>query len=242
MKRALVINGSPHMDRGNTALVLDPFVDGMREAGAEVEIVYTKKLRVRPCEGDYACWFKTPGKCFQKDDMEPLLPAVARADILVFATPVYVDGVTGPLKNFMDRLIAIGHPAFEMREEHCRHAPRERLEGSALALVSNCGFWELDNFDPMLVHMKAVAKNLDRAFAGALLRPHGGALRPMLEGEVAARDILEAAKEAGGEVVRDGRMSERSMSVVCRELLPRERYVEIANARMRQALERLEGR
>ena len=28
-------------------------------------------------------------------------------------------------------------------------------------LVSNCGFWEMDNFDPLLVHMKAVSKNLE---------------------------------------------------------------------------------
>ena len=39
---------------------------------------------------------KTPGKCFQKDDMEMLLPQLAAAGIWVFATPVYFDGMTAP--------------------------------------------------------------------------------------------------------------------------------------------------
>ncbi len=41
---------------------------------------------------------KTTGKCFQDDDMEWLLPKVGQADILLFALPLYCDGVTGPMK------------------------------------------------------------------------------------------------------------------------------------------------
>ncbi len=31
--KVMAINGSPNMGKGNTALVLDPFLEGMREAG-----------------------------------------------------------------------------------------------------------------------------------------------------------------------------------------------------------------
>ncbi len=240
--KAFVVNGSPHTEKGNTALILDPFVEGMKDEGASVDVVYTKRLDVAPCEGDYACWFKTPGACFRHDDMERMLPLASSADILVFATPVYVDGATGPLKNFMDRLIPIGHPEIEVREGHCRHPQRERLENGVLALVANCGFWELDNFDPLVVHMKAAAKNLGREYAGALLRPHGGALRPMIDGAMGVQDVLDAAREAGREIVRHGRISERAMNIVSRELLPRETFVDIANTRMKQALDKLERR
>lgn len=30
-------------------LILNPFLDGMKEAGAEVELFYTRKLRINPC-------------------------------------------------------------------------------------------------------------------------------------------------------------------------------------------------
>ena len=44
----LAINGSPHMDGGNTAMILNPFLDGMRDAGANVETFYTRKMKIGP--------------------------------------------------------------------------------------------------------------------------------------------------------------------------------------------------
>jgi len=61
--KVLAINSSPNMDKGNTARILGPFLDGMSEAGAEVELLYTRKLKINPCYGEYDCWLKTPGKC-----------------------------------------------------------------------------------------------------------------------------------------------------------------------------------
>lgn len=49
----------------------------MRESGAEVELFYVKKLKIGPCQGEFDCWVKTPGKCFQQDGMQMLLPKPA---------------------------------------------------------------------------------------------------------------------------------------------------------------------
>lgn len=235
--KVVAINGSPKMEKGNTALVLAPFLEGMREMGAEVELFYTKKLKIHPCQGDFDCWLKTPGECFQKDDMQMLLPRVGEADVLVFATPVYVDGVTGPMKNLLDRLIPLVQPFFELRGGHCRHPRRGANKNGKLVLVSNCGFWEMDNFNPLLVHMEAISRNVGCEFAGALLRPHGPALKGMMEMGGPVDDILEAAREAGRRLVRDGRMSAEILEVVRRELLPREKYIEMVNQRFHRELE-----
>ena len=39
--KVIAINSSPNMDKGNTAAILNPFLDGMKEAGAEVELYFT---------------------------------------------------------------------------------------------------------------------------------------------------------------------------------------------------------
>jgi multimeric flavodoxin WrbA len=234
--QVLAINSSPNRDRGNTALLLEPFLEGMRTAGAEVELVYASDLRVKPCSGEFSCWIKTPGRCIHQDDMEALLPRLARADVLVLATPVYVDGITGGMKTVLDRIIPLARPFFELREGHCRHPLRHGAVGGKLVLVSNCGFWESDNFDPLVAHMRAVSSNLGREYAGALLRPHGPALRGMLERGLPVSDVLDAAKEAGRQLVEEGGMALETLEVVGRELLPLQSYVQIVNESFKDAM------
>jgi multimeric flavodoxin WrbA len=234
--KVLAINSSPHMDKGNTALILTPFLEGMREAGAGVDLFYTQTLEINPCQGEFDCWVKTPGECFQQDDMQLLYPRLREAEIWVLASPVYVDGITGPMKNVMDRLLPLGQPFFELRDEHCRHPGRGEGRAAQLVLVSNCGFWERDNFDPLLVHMEAFCKNAAMEFAGALLRPHGPALQGMVEYGQPVDDILEAAREAGRQLVSEGSMSPELLATVSRDLLPRDVYMGTVNQEVKRAL------
>jgi multimeric flavodoxin WrbA len=237
--KVLAINSSPRMDKGNTALILNPFLEGMKEVGAEVKLFYTRKLNIKPCTGEFNCWLKTPGECLHKDDMKMLFPMISEADVIVFATPVYLDGVTGPMKNFIDRLLPILHPFFEMRDDHCRHPVRGEAKTRKFVLVSNSGFWEKDNFDPLLVHMKAICKNLSAEFSGALLRPHGEAMPEMLEMGAPIGDIFEAAKEAGRQLAKEEKISRGTLDIVSRELLPRDMYVQIVNQYFQQCLDEL---
>ena len=236
--KVMAINSSPNMDEGNTAVILGFFTEGMKEAGAEVETLYTKKLKIKPCQGELHCWLKTPGKCFQKDDMEWILPKLDEANIWVLGTPLYVDGMSGPMKNFIDRIIPLVEPFIELRDGHCRHPQRgEHSDSKKVVLVSNCGFWERDNFDALIVHVEAICRNLNGQFAGALLRPHGGALKRMPEMGAGVEDVVEAARDAGRQLIRDERMSEETLKTVGRDLLSREVYLNIANENFRQTLD-----
>jgi len=237
--KVLAFNCSPRMNKGNTALILNPFLEGMKEVGAEVELFYTRKLKINPCRGDFICWLETPGQCWQKDDMQMLYPKLREADIYVFATPVYVDGISGPMKNLLDRIIPLVQPFFKLRDGHCRHLVRDGHKRGKVVLVSNCGFWEMDNFDPLLVHTKAFCKNAAMEFAGALLRPHGEALRPMMKLGISLDDVFDAAKDAGRQLVKDGKMSTETLNIVSRELVPLELYVRAANETFQRALDAL---
>lgn len=227
------------MDKGNTSLILKPFVEGLEEGGVEVELFYTRRLNVYPCLGDRACWKRTPGECVQKDDMRMLLPKIQRADIIVLAVPVYFDGMPGPMKNVFDRLLPLLEPFFEMRKNHCRHPPGGDQKPAKFVLVCNCGFWEMDNFDPLVIHIKAICRNLCWDYAGALLRPHGEALSYMVRRGYPVQDVFEAARQAGKELACKGKMRERTLQMVRRELLPLKQYVDMTNKGFTEALSRL---
>lgn len=239
--KAIAINASPMMDKGNTAAILTPFLDGMREAGAEVEIYYTKKLNIKPCQGEFDCWFKTPGRCFQKDDMEMLLPRLAEAGIQVFATPLYVHGMSGPLKNLWDRLTPLDYPRLELRDGRSCLSQKEGSNTGKVVLVSNCGFWEMDCFEPLLAHMKERCWYTNQEFAGALLRPHGTLLKPMADSGAPVNDVFEAARAAGRQLVQEGEMSSQTLATVSRTLMPLEAYVQFLNRGFQQALGEMES-
>jgi multimeric flavodoxin WrbA len=235
--KVLAFNSSPRMEKGNTALIVAPFLEGMQESGAEVELLYIRKLKVNPCLGCFNCWLKTPGECAQKDDVRTLLPKMGESDILVLATPLYVDGMSGSMKNLLDRSIPGAQPFIEVRDGHCRHPGRGEHGLRKVVLVSNCGFWEKDNFDPLVVHVQAFCRNAGMEFAGALLRPHGEALRPMMDAGVSLDAVFDAARAAGRQLVRDGAMSAETLATVSRELLPREPYLQFANDYFQQVLD-----
>ena len=222
--KVLVVNGSPHMDRGSTGLVLCSFVEGMKAAGADVEIVYTKRMQINACCGDFYCWYKTDGQCRQKDDMQGLYPKIREADIWVWATPLYADGMSGSLKMFIDRLIPLLDSKIEMVSGHCRHPLRNGIKRGKVVLVSVCGFWEKDNFDPLVKHVQHICKNAGREYAGSLLRPHApllldipreGALERLLDTD----DILTAAKSLGCELIETGEMSVENLEIVSRNII-----------------------
>lgn len=232
--KVVVINGSPNMDKGNTALILTPFIDGMREAGAEVEVLYTKKLKIRPCESDLSCWIKTPGVCIHRDDMDLLLPKLAESDLLVLCVPLYVDGMPGPAKNFLDRMVPRGDMRIEIRGGRCQHPIRQGLKPLPLALVSSCGFWELEHFNPLLAHMEAWGRNANSPFLGAVLRPTGPMFHGMLEAGMPFDDILQAAREAGKQIVSTGKMSNETLATVSRPIMPRDEFVKLHNEKVNE--------
>ena len=223
--KVLAVNGSPHRGKGNTALILDPFLEGLRDAGADVELLYTGDLDIKPCLGCFGCWIKTPGKCVQDDDMAELLSRLRQAEIWVLATPLYFDGPSGPLKNVMDRMTSFLRLPAEVRGGRSRHVVEDGVKGGKVGLVSNCGLWEMRNFEPLVAQVKGFSRHVDREFVGALLRPHGQTLRDLLRRDERVDDVLEAAREAGRELASEGRLSGETLGVVSRPLVSLDEYI-----------------
>jgi multimeric flavodoxin WrbA len=234
----LAIDGGPRTTSGNTYRILKPFLEGAAEAGADTEAIHLARRKIHPCTGELACWLRTPGKCIRDDDMTELRPKVAAAHVLVLATPVYVDGPTAQLKTFVDRLVPLVEPFIELRKGHCRHPRRDRREAQRLVLVSSCGFWELDNFDPLVAWARAMCLNLGADFAGALLRPHAAMLQALEQMGHPPAKVYDAAREAGRQLVRDGAFDEKTLSRVSKKLVPRRLYLLAANRHFRAEIKK----
>ena len=213
------------MNDGNTAMILNPFLIGLKEVGAEVETFFTKKMNINPCRGCYHCLFQNPGICVQKDDMDLIIRKLIEADVWVFATPLHFAGMTASLKNALDRMQTLMGPDLEIRGGHSRMSVNQNLVTGKIVLVSTSGLWETDNFYPLVVHIKHICQHIGRDYAGALLRPHSRVMKPMMTIGTDISDIFDAATEAGRQLGIEGMMNPATIARVGKELVDLETYV-----------------
>ena len=221
MSKVVAINGSPRMEKGNTAMILAPFIQGMTDAGADVELFYARRLNVKPCTGEMDCWYKKAGECIHKDDMQLLYPKLREAEILVLATPVYIP-LPGEMQNIINRLCPLIEPYLETRKERTRARFREDVQIRRIALVSTGGWWERGNFDTVMRIAKELAEGASVEFAGAVLRPHAFVMKQEKKLTEDGEAVLNAVKRAGYELVKEGRMDEETLETISRPLISQE--------------------
>ena len=104
--QALILQGSPRQG-GNTELLADHVARTMSQGGAAVRTIRLADLELHGCRECFACQkvLDLPG-CPTKDDMPAVYDAVAEADLIVLATPVFCWGMTAQLKAAVDRFYA----------------------------------------------------------------------------------------------------------------------------------------
>ena len=96
----IAIFGSPRLN-GNTAMLLNQAVKGAREAGAQVEEIILRKLKISPCLEIYGC--KSTGRCAIQDDFQKIYDLLLTADGIMLASPIFFYTVSAHTKILMDR-------------------------------------------------------------------------------------------------------------------------------------------
>ncbi len=219
MSKAVAINGSPRMEKGNTAMVLAPFIQGMMDAGSDVELFYASRLKVKPCTcSEMYCWYKSPGECYIKDDMELLYPQLRGADIFILATPVYIP-LPGEMQKIINRLCPLLEPLLETRQGRTRGRFRKGVEVREIVLVSTGGWWEIGNFGTVLRIAQELAADASVEFAGAVLRPHAFLMKKGGKLTKDGEDVLKEVRRAGYELVKEGVMRKETLEAISRPLI-----------------------
>lgn len=112
-KKIVSIMGSPHMS-GNLAISLECLLDEAKIQGANCITYELCKMQIKPCLGCRKC-IENGGNCVMKDDASMIMEEIKSADLVILATPIYINQVSGPVKNFLDRMYPLTNE---------RHQPR----------------------------------------------------------------------------------------------------------------------
>jgi hypothetical protein len=149
--KILAFNASPRKSQGTTDILMELFIDGARKGGAEVEKHHIVDLDIKGCLGCFTCWWKTPGKCVHRDDMDWILPRISEADILLFGTPIYGRNITNYMQRLVERTFSFSLPEMHIRDNETTHPSRIR-KLPHLVLCGTCGFPDVSNFS----HIRAL--------------------------------------------------------------------------------------
>ncbi|MDR0370945.1 MAG: NAD(P)H-dependent oxidoreductase [Prevotellaceae bacterium] len=230
LKSVIIINASPRSVNGYTEQFAVRFAEGMREAGANVEEIYLSGLRIKTCTGCWHCWIRENGCVFdEKDDFYKLFEKVNQVDMVVYALPLYVDGMPSILKNYFDRSVRRVYPYISGDTEKMRHPRRIDRKNQTMAILSICGFQEKRQFKALEMHFKAIAHNSHIPLITTIFR--SGAMflfnnpffyKPLTE-------ILENMRKAGAELTLTGKINRKTKKKIEQKITSKKEFIKMTN-------------
>lgn len=179
-KKIIVLNGSPRRG-GNTAALVDRFLQGAKEAGHQVTRFDLRDMEIHPCLGCYGGGKDLNSPCVQKDAMDEIYPVYREADVVIFASPMYFWTISGQLKCALDRLFATaeGYPDYRIPCKEC-------------ALLMAAEGEEDDNFEPIIHYYQSLVKHLRWRDLGCVFAKGVAAV-----GDIQGNPALDQAKALG---------------------------------------------
>ncbi|MBE0500542.1 MAG: flavodoxin family protein [Desulfuromonadales bacterium] len=123
--KVVAVLGSPRQNSNSSALA-NRILAKAREQGAQTASYELNSLDYKGCQACYACKLGSEC-CVLTDDLAVVLDAVAQADVLLIASPVYCTDVTAQLKGFIDRLFSFLVPDYISRRKKSRFLQNKKL-------------------------------------------------------------------------------------------------------------------
>ncbi len=217
--KVIVLNASPRAENGYTEFYLEPFIKGMKKH-TEVEVVHLSKYKNNSCKGCFSCWMNVPGECIyrEKDDHHELSEKLFKADLTVYAFPVYADGMPGILKNYFDRSVSRAYPYMIKGMKRVRHPRRFINPKHSMVVFSICGFFEMVNFKPIRAYFKALSHNRHTPVVGEIYRTTAVGLYGSPFHYKLLNKVIKALEEAGEQIILNGRIKRKTQNTITKRV------------------------
>ena len=137
-KNVLILSTSLRPGSNSDALA-EAFARGAREAGNTVEVLSLRGKTMGFCRGCLACLEK--GRCIQNDDAPAMVEKMGRADVLVFATPIYYYEMSGQMKTLLDRANSLYDSDYAFTDVYLLTAAAEDEDGVDSRAISGLEGW-----------------------------------------------------------------------------------------------------
>lgn len=230
--KIIAINGSARGKASNTNMMVTAFLKGAQEAGAEITNIFLAEKDIRYCKGCLSCRINH-GQCVSNDDMAEILSLENGADVLLLATPLYVNDISGMLKVYMDRRImkadGLGYMEKDETGEY-RSGKATEVPVPKLVMMANCGLPGISHFQVISLWIKRTALSLHTELIGEIYAPQGMLLtstnekvRPIVS------NYLQLLEKSGKEIVADMRLSKETEKLLEKSFLPDEFYIQGVN-------------
>ncbi len=88
-------------NNSNTDILADEFIRGAISSGHEVEKIFLRDKKINFCVDCDIC--QNTQRCVLRDDADEIVKKIHKAEVIVFAAPVYFGGVSGQMQTLLDR-------------------------------------------------------------------------------------------------------------------------------------------
>jgi hypothetical protein len=227
--KILAINGSYRGKTGYTQFLIEKLFEGATQAGAECESVTLAELDIKRCKGCFAC--QKEGhflKCIfdGKDDVAEVYEKMKKADLIIFATPVYIFNMSVLLKNLFDRYASVCN-CFSMninKSGLCFHHIDASVCSKPFVTLICQDNIENETHKNIISYFETYARFMDADYVGSLVRKsgvaagHGKSEARLLEYPV-LNEIYNAFRKAGKELAVSGRISKSTQRAANQEII-----------------------
>jgi len=228
--KILAINASYRGGKGHTRFLVDKLFQGAREAGADCEDVRLAELKINRCLACNQC--KTDESYLHcvyenRDDVWNVFQKMANADIVIYATPIYVLGISGLLKLLLERFYGVSDPRkLQVTKSGLifHHVDHDICSTPFVPLIC-CDNIEAEMTRCALHYFRSLSRFADAPIVGELARNSGQILKSGRAPEQErwfpkVPQIYAAFEQAGRELGSEGHIRKQTQRRAVQDVIP----------------------